>query len=81
MLCAYFQCRFGQQEEKKKMTLDDFTMLAVVGRGAFGEVRVCRKKDTNEVFAMKIMKKSEMLKKKQVAHIRAERWRLMSSIS
>jgi len=43
------------------------------GRGAFGEVWVCRKKDTNQVYAMKIMRKKEMLKKNQVAHIRAER--------
>lgn len=62
-----------EQVAKKKMSLDDFTLLTIIGRGAFGEVRVCRKKDTNEVFAMKIMQKSEMLKKKQVAHIRAER--------
>jgi serine/threonine protein kinase len=41
--------------------------------GAFGEVRVCRKKDDGKVFAMKIMKKTEMVKKNQVAHIRAER--------
>ena len=41
--------------------------------GAFGEVRVCRKKDTKQVYAMKVMKKNEMLKKNQVAHIRAER--------
>jgi serine/threonine protein kinase len=37
------------------------------------QVRVVRKKDTQEVFAMKIMKKSEMIKKNQVQHIRAER--------
>jgi hypothetical protein len=37
------------------------------------QVRVCRKKDDKKVYAMKIMKKTEMLKKNQVAHIRAER--------
>lgn len=57
----------------KKVGLDDFDTITIIGRGAFGEVRVCRKKDTKEVFAMKIMKKSEMLKKNQVAHIKAER--------
>jgi serine/threonine kinase 38 len=36
-------------------------------------VRVCRKKDDKKIYAMKIMKKSEMLKKNQVQHIRAER--------
>lgn len=61
------------QQIKQKIKLDDFEMLSIIGRGAFGEVRVCRKKDTQQVFAMKIMKKTEMLKKNQVAHIRAER--------
>ena len=40
--------------------------LTIIGRGAFGEVRVCRKKDDKKIYAMKIMKKSEMLKKNQV---------------
>ncbi len=61
------------QAIKKKIKLDDFDMIAIIGRGAFGEVRVVRKHDTQQVFAMKIMKKTEMLKKNQVAHIRAER--------
>jgi len=60
-------------EIKKKIKLDDFDMVAIIGRGAFGEVRVVRKKDTGQVYAMKVMKKTEMLKKNQVAHIRAER--------
>lgn len=51
----------------------DFDLLTIIGRGAFGEVRVVRKKDTRAVYAMKIMKKTEMLKKNQVQHIRAER--------
>lgn len=57
----------------KKMSIADFDTVSIVGRGAFGEVRVCRKKDTKEVYAVKVMKKSEMLKKNQVSHIRAER--------
>lgn len=61
------------QKPQKRFSLDDFDLLTTIGRGAFGEVRVCRKKDSQEVFAMKIMRKSEMLKKNQVAHIRAER--------
>lgn len=57
----------------KKLSVNDFTKIAIIGRGAFGEVRVVRKNDTNEIFAMKVMKKQEMIKKNQVAHIRAER--------
>jgi len=59
--------------QRKKLSIADFQKISVIGRGAFGEVRVCRKKDDGLVFAMKIMKKEEMLKKNQVAHIRAER--------
>lgn len=58
---------------KKRLTVHDFETVAIIGRGAFGEVRVVRKKDSGEIFAMKSMKKEEMIKKNQVAHIRAER--------
>lgn len=61
------------QKPQKKLGHSDFEKLTIIGRGAFGEVRVCRKKDDKQVYAMKVMKKSEMLKKNQVAHIRAER--------
>jgi serine/threonine kinase 38 len=68
----------AQEEEatkvrRKKMSMADFETLTIIGRGAFGEVRVCRKKDNQEVFAMKMMKKTDMLKKNQVEHIRSER--------
>ncbi|CAH1446707.1 unnamed protein product [Lactuca virosa] len=45
----------------------------MIGKGAFGEVRVCREKTTGSVFAMKKLKKSEMLRRGQVEHVRAER--------
>jgi serine/threonine kinase 38 len=47
--------------------------LKIIGRGAFGEVRVCRNRKTSEVVAIKKMKKTEMIYKNQVAHVRAER--------
>ena len=66
------QARLRVEEEeananrRKKMSVNDFETLTIIGRGAFGEVRVCRKKDDKKVYAMKIMKKTEMLKKNQV---------------
>jgi serine/threonine kinase 38 len=38
-------------------------MLTIIGRGAFGEVRICKHKESKEVFAMKKMKKIEMEQK------------------
>lgn len=51
---------------QRKVSIYDFETIAVIGRGAFGEVRVVRKRDDGKVYAMKVMKKSEMLKKNQV---------------
>merc|ERR1719427_2525269 len=51
----------------------DFEMLKVIGRGAFGEVRLVQKKDTGHVYAMKMLRKKDMMEKEQVAHVRAER--------
>jgi len=59
--------------KRKKISVRDFESIAVIGRGAFGEVRLCRVKETKEVVAMKKMNKSEMEYKNQVAHVRAER--------
>lgn len=67
------QISFNQKHRRKKITVRDFEPLSIIGRGAFGEVRICRFKETGEVIAMKKMKKSEMLYKNQVAHVKAER--------
>jgi serine/threonine protein kinase len=68
-----------QKETRKKITVSDFESLAVIGRGAFGEVRLVRrtgKKDdpqTGQIFALKSMKKEMMVVKNQVHHVKAER--------
>ncbi|XP_038988535.1 serine/threonine-protein kinase tricornered-like [Phoenix dactylifera] len=59
--------------QRYKVGVDDFELLTIIGRGAFGEVRLCREKTTRQVYAMKILKKSEMLHKDQVEHVKAER--------
>lgn len=46
-----------------KITVKDFDPLKIIGRGAFGEVRVCRNRKTHEVVAIKKMKKTEMIYK------------------
>ncbi|KAI0989479.1 hypothetical protein GJ496_003872 [Pomphorhynchus laevis] len=59
--------------KRVKMGVNDFEPLKVIGRGAFGEVRLVQKKDSGYVYAMKMLRKTEMLRKEQVAHVRAER--------
>ncbi|KAL6548299.1 hypothetical protein OROGR_008720 [Orobanche gracilis] len=59
--------------QRHKMDSDDFEPLTMIGKGAFGEVRICREKSTGHVYAMKKLKKSEMLRRGQVEHVKAER--------
>ncbi|KAF9609819.1 hypothetical protein IFM89_018673 [Coptis chinensis] len=59
--------------QRHKMGADDFELLTMIGKGAFGEVRICREKTTSHVYAMKKLKKSEMLRRGQVEHVKAER--------
>ncbi|XP_055021611.1 serine/threonine-protein kinase 38 isoform X2 [Boleophthalmus pectinirostris] len=59
--------------KRTRLGLEDFESLKVIGRGAFGEVRLVQKKDTGHVYAMKILRKADMLEKEQLGHIRAER--------
>ncbi|MBA0769705.1 hypothetical protein Gotri_018407 [Gossypium trilobum] len=61
------------RRQRHKMGVDDFELLTMIGKGAFGEVRVCREKTTGQVYAMKKLKKSEMLRRGQVEHVKAER--------
>lgn len=58
---------------RTKLSLEDFTTVKVIGKGAFGEVRLVQKKDTGKIYAMKTLLKSEMYKKDQLAHVKAER--------
>ncbi len=69
----------GQKESqylrlrRTRLGLDDFHTVKVIGKGAFGEVRLVQKADTGKIFAMKTLLKSEMFKKDQLAHVKSER--------
>jgi len=48
---------------RARITVRDYEPLKIIGRGAFGEVRVCRDKKTRDILAIKKMKKNEMIYK------------------
>eukprot|EP00118_Oscarella_pearsei_P005120 m.23006 g.23006 ORF g.23006 m.23006 type:complete len:1798 (+) comp28431_c0_seq1:171-5564(+) len=52
---------------------DDFETVKIIGRGAFGEVHVVREKGTNKIYAMKLLNKWEMLRRRETACFREER--------
>ena len=55
------------------MTITEFEPLTIIGRGAFGEVRVCRQISTGDIVAIKKMRKEDMLNKNQLMHVRTEK--------
>ena len=58
---------------RKKISIREFESLNIIGRGAFGEVRVCRHKESGDIVAVKKMRKQDMHTKNQIMHIRTEK--------
>ncbi|KAJ1979145.1 Serine/threonine-protein kinase [Dimargaris verticillata] len=58
---------------RTKLGLHDFITIKVIGKGAFGEVRLVQKQDTGKIYAMKMLRKTDMFKKEQLAHVKSER--------
>uniref|UniRef100_A0A4W4FBE8 Rho-associated protein kinase 1 n=1 Tax=Electrophorus electricus TaxID=8005 RepID=A0A4W4FBE8_ELEEL len=56
-----------------RMKADDYEVVKVIGRGAFGEVQLVRHKATRKVFAMKLLSKFEMIKRSDSAFFWEER--------
>ncbi|XP_078178528.1 uncharacterized protein LOC144572731 isoform X1 [Carex rostrata] len=59
--------------QRLKIGVKDFEVLMQIGKGAFGEVRLCRERTSNHIFAMKKLNKSDMIRRGQVEHVRSER--------
>eukprot|EP00063_Salmo_salar_P086478 XP_014061313.1 PREDICTED: serine/threonine-protein kinase MRCK alpha-like isoform X1 [Salmo salar] len=64
---------FTSMVKQMRLHKEDFEILKVIGRGAFGEVAVVKVKNADKVFAMKILNKWEMLKRAETACFREER--------
>lgn len=61
---------------KEKLSVADFDLMKVVGKGAFGKVMLVQKKSgvgEGQIFAMKVLKKAVIAAKGQVEHTKSER--------
>ena len=59
--------------KKDKYSIDDFELLRMLGKGAYGKVFLVRLLETKEEFAMKVLQKDLIKKKDQVQHTKSER--------
>ncbi|KAJ4483193.1 kinase-like domain-containing protein [Lentinula aciculospora] len=67
------------RERRQKVDVTAFAKLKTIGHGAFGVVSLVREQSTGKLFAMKQLRKTDMLRKGQEGHVRAERDLLKSA--
>ena len=67
------------RKKREKLSIHDYESLSIIGRGAFGEVHVCREKKTGDIVAIKKIKKEVLIQKKQIMHTRNEQ-QFMSNV-
>ena len=70
------------EEQKKQggnVKQKDFEMITVIGKGSYGKVLLVRKKDTGQLYAQKVLKKAEIIRRNQVEHTMTER-RILENI-
>lgn len=60
-------------DSKRTYGPDDFEVLRLLGKGTFGQVFQVRKKDVDRIYAMKVLSKKVIVKKKEIAHTIGER--------
>lgn len=59
-------------------SIKDYEIISPISKGAFGSVFLAKKRLTGEYFAIKVLKKADMIAKNQVMNVRAERAIMMS---
>ena len=65
----YKQEMIKSRKSREKQSIQDYESIAIIGRGAFGEVHVCREKKTDKIYAIKKIKKNILVLKNQIIHI------------
>ena len=58
-------------------SIKDFEIIKPISKGAFGSVFLAKKKVTGDYFAIKVLKKADMIAKNQITNVKAERMILM----
>jgi serine/threonine-protein kinase RIM15 len=69
------------QPRAAQPSIKDFEIIKPISRGAFGSVYLAKKVATGDYFAIKALKKSDMIAKNQITNVKAERTILMNQAS
>lgn len=63
----------SHRTHKERISIDDFDIIKPISRGAYGKVFLARKRTTGDLFAIKVLKKLDILRKNDIERILAER--------
>lgn len=69
----------GKKEEREGDLVNGYVTIKGLGKGSFGVVKLVRESRSRRVYAMKVIRKSKMLRSSQEGHLRAERDILVAS--
>ncbi|CAI5480077.1 unnamed protein product [Closterium sp. Yama58-4] len=58
---------------RDRTTIDDFELIKPISKGAYGRVFLAKKKTTGDLFAIKVLRKADMVRKNAVESVQAER--------
>lgn len=72
-LDALNEARELANSRAEKVSVNDFDLLTLVGKGSFGKVMQVRKKDTGKIYAMKVLDKKHILEHNEVEHTLSEK--------
>ncbi|ESO08118.1 hypothetical protein HELRODRAFT_75424 [Helobdella robusta] len=73
-------CQWKNLELNIQLTMNDFSVHRIIGRGGFGEVYGCRKADTGKMYAMKCLDKKR-IKMKQGETLSLNERNMLASVS
>ena len=59
---------------RQKISEKRFEIISDIGKGGFGKVKLCRDKNTNQIYAMKKLKFDLLINKAQLFHIHTEKY-------
>ncbi|KAF7298980.1 Non-specific serine/threonine protein kinase [Mycena indigotica] len=67
------QIGVSYQPMTQSLSIEDFELITVIGKGSFGKVMQVRKRDTSRIYALKTIRKMHIVNRNEITHTLAER--------